>query len=175
MHNKVVARIHVGGLQATLEMLVGMEPERHAELFAFVDGFLVRGEAYGEGVVGIGALDAYRHVARDGTFLPVDGHVYLPGDNPAGFARGLQGERVNAGLVAATAASAPEKGTEHVFNIGAYDLVGTVQFYKGKTVLGFDRKIGPVFGEFLQRENKLESECLARFYPFPVELQGRPG
>ena len=49
----VVARVHVGRLQVPLEVFVGVQPERHVELFALVDGLLARGERYAECIVGI--------------------------------------------------------------------------------------------------------------------------
>lgn len=71
MHDEVVARIHVCRLQVALEMLVGVEPERYVELFAFVDGLLACGKRYAECIVGIGALDVDGDFARDGVALSV--------------------------------------------------------------------------------------------------------
>jgi len=51
-------------------MLVGVEPERYVELFAFIDGLLACGKRYAESIVGIGALDVDGDFARDGLFLP---------------------------------------------------------------------------------------------------------
>ena len=153
-------------------MLVGVEAQGHVELFAFVDGLLARGEANGDGVIGLGALDVDGNVARDGPFLPVDVHEYLPGVDSSGLSGRFQLERVDASLVPA-AVSTSEKGVEHVFHAGADYLVGAIDAGEGKAVLRLYGEIVAVGGELLQGKYELQAECLARFHAFPVQLQGR--
>ena len=64
--DEIVTGAHVGGLEAALEMLKSVETEGDAELFTFVNGLFARGEAYGERVVVIGALDGDGDFAADG-------------------------------------------------------------------------------------------------------------
>ena len=66
VHDEVVAGAHVGGLEAALEMLKSVKAQGDAELFTFVNGLFARGEAYGERVVVIGALDGDGDFAADG-------------------------------------------------------------------------------------------------------------
>ena len=149
MYDKVVAGAHVGCLEAAFEVFVGMESERHAELFAFVDRFLARGERYGKGIVAVGALNADGNVAREVAFLPVDVHENLADADAAGLFRGFQIEGVDARLVTATVAAITKEGIEHVLDIGANDLVGTVEANEAEAVFGLDLQIATVLGKFI--------------------------
>ena len=144
---KIVARVHVGGLQAAFKVLESMESERHAELFAFVNGLFARSQADGQGVVGVGALHANRNVAGEVALLSVNRQVNLSDAESAGLFRGFQLEGINAGLVTA-AVSATEERIEHVFHAGANHLVGTVDSHKGESVCGFHLQIATVFRKF---------------------------
>ena len=174
MYDKVVTGVHVGRLEAAFEVFVGVETECHVELFAFVDRFLAWGERYGEGVVAIGALDVDGNVAREVVLLPVDVHENLADADAACFFRGFQLKGVDASLVTAPVAASAKEGIEHVLDIGANHLVGTVDADQGKSVCGLDLQFAAVFGEFVQGKYKLESKVLARFHAFAVHLQGRP-
>ena len=173
VHDKVVASAHVGGLEAALEMFVGMEPERHVELLAFVNRLLARGKAYGEGVVGKGALHVHGNLAADILDLAVDFPGNLAHVKLARLFWGPHLEIVDSRLVAP--AAPVKKGVEHVFHAGAHHLVATVEPEEGKPVMGLYLGDTPVFGEFLQGHHQLQAECLPGFDALPVQLEGGAG
>ena len=172
--NKVVAGVHVGGLQAAFKMFVGVESERHAELLAFVDGFFAGGKAYAQGVIGVGALNAQWNVACEVALLTVNGHENLADAKATCLFGGFQIKCVDAGFVTAAVAATAKERIEHVLDIGANYFVGTVEPHEGESVCRFDKQVAAVFREFIERKYELKSKGLARFDAFPVHLQGRP-
>ena len=131
--DKVAAGVHVGGLEVPFEMFEGVEAKRDVELFPFVNAFLARGEAHGQGVVVVGTLHVDGNATADGLRFPVDcpdnlSHVNL--SRPFG---GPDLECVNARLVGPAAAT--EERFEHVVKTGTDDLVCTVEAHEGKAVL----------------------------------------
>ena len=172
MDNEVVAGAHVGGLEATLEMVECVEAEGNAELFAFVNGLFARGEAYGEGVVVKRALHVDRNLAADEVRFAIDAPRELTEVQLAGLFRGLDLERIDAGLVSPSAAA--KEGVENIVHFRADDLIGTVEPEQLKVVASFQVEGTPVLRELLDGNDELQIERLTGFNTVFIELEGGP-